>query len=64
VIVAFVASFTLLPALIAAVRPTPESKPLRQPKLAQIDHFLKRHRVAIISLTAILVLAGLLFLLS
>ena len=58
-IVAFVASFTLLPALIAAVRPPPESKPLRQPALAPIDHFLKRHRVAVISLTAILVLAGL-----
>jgi uncharacterized protein len=57
-IVAFVASFTLLPALIAAVRPPPELKPLRQPALAPIDHFLKPHRIAVISLTAILVLAG------
>ena len=58
-IVAFLASFTLLPALIAAVKPPHESKPLRQPALAPIDHFLKRHRIAVISLTAIFVLGGL-----
>ena len=58
-IVAFLASFTLLPALIAAVKPPHKSKPLRQPALAPIDHFLKRHRIAVISLTAIFVLGGL-----
>jgi uncharacterized protein len=58
-IVAYLASFTLLPALLAAVNPPDEPKPLRQPALAPVDSFLKRRRIPVIALTAILAIAGL-----
>jgi uncharacterized protein len=58
-IVAYLASFTLLPALLEAVNPPDEPKPLAQPALAPADNFLKRHRVLVVALTAILALAGL-----
>ena len=57
--VAYLASFTLLPALLEAVNPPNEPKPLGQPALAPADNFLKRHRVLVVALTAILALAGL-----
>ena len=58
-IVAYLVSFTLLPALIEAVKPPDEPKPLSQPVLARADNFLKQHRVLVVGLTAILGLAGL-----
>ena len=58
-IVAYLVSFTLLPALIEAVNPPDEPKPLSQPVLAPADNFLKQHRVLVVGLTAILALAGL-----
>ena len=58
-IVAYLVSFTLLPALIKAVKPPDEPKPLSQPVLAPADNFLKQHRVLVVGLTAILALAGL-----
>jgi hopanoid biosynthesis associated RND transporter like protein HpnN len=58
-IVAYLASFTLLPALLAAVNPPDEPKPLRQPALAPVDSFLKRRRIPVIALTAILAIGGL-----
>ncbi|MGB8897823.1 MAG: MMPL family transporter, partial [Methylocella sp.] len=58
-IVAYLASFTLLPALLAAVNPPDEPKPLRQPALAPADNFLKRRRILVVALTSILAIAGL-----
>ena len=58
-VVAYVSSLTLLPALIRAVNPPPEPKPLTFAALAPADAFLKRHRVAVIAVTALIVLAGL-----
>ena len=58
-IVAYLVSFTLLPALIETVKPPDEPKPLSQPVLAPADNFLKQHRVLVVGLTAILALAGL-----
>ena len=58
-IVAYLASFTLLPALLAAVNPPEEPKPLGQPALAPADNFLKRRRLLVIALTTILAIAGL-----
>ena len=58
-IVAYLASFTLLPALLEAVNPPDEPKPVAQPALAPADNFLKRHRILVVALTAILALAGL-----
>lgn len=56
--VAYITSFTLLPAMLTAVAPPEESKPLRQPALAPVDRFLQRRRILVISLTALLALAA------
>jgi hypothetical protein len=58
-IVAYLTTFTLLPALIAAVRPPDEPEPLGQPALAAADDFLRRRRILVIALTAILAVGGL-----
>ena len=58
-VVAYVSSLTLLPALLRAVNPPPEPKPLTLPALAPVDAFLKRHRVAVIVATVLVVAAGL-----
>jgi hopanoid biosynthesis associated RND transporter like protein HpnN len=52
-IIAYLASFTLLPALLAAVSPPEEPKPLGQPALAPVDNFLKRRRILVIAPTAL-----------
>jgi uncharacterized protein len=57
--VAYVLSLTLLPALIAVFKSPPEPKPLTLPALAPADAFLKRHRRWVISITILIVLAGL-----
>jgi len=54
-----VASLTLLPALLVAMPPPAEPRSLRLPALAPVDHWLKRHRYWIISITAALSLIGL-----
>jgi uncharacterized protein len=58
-VVAYASSLTLLPALIRAVNPPPEPKPLNLPALAPADAFLKRHRFAVIVATVLVVAAGL-----
>ena len=58
-VVAYVSSLTLLPALIRAMKPPPEPKPLTLPALAPADAFLKRHRVAVVIATSLVVAAGL-----
>ena len=58
-IVAYVLSLTLLPTLIFVFNPPPEPKPLTLPALAPADAFLKRHRIWVISITVLIVLAGL-----
>jgi uncharacterized protein len=61
-VVAYVASMTLLPALLRAFKPPPEPKPLGFAALAPADHFLHRHRVAVVVTTLFVALAGLPFL--
>jgi hopanoid biosynthesis associated RND transporter like protein HpnN len=56
-VVAYVASMTLLPALLRAFKP-PEPKPLGFAALAPADHFLHRHRVAVVVTTLLVALAG------
>ncbi len=56
--VAYATSLTLLPALIRAVNPPPEPKPLHLPALAPADAFLTRHRIAVIVTTVAIVVAG------
>ncbi len=58
-VVAYVASLTLLPALIRAVVPPPEPKPLTFPAMAPIDAVLRRRRYVVVAVTALIVLAGL-----
>ncbi|HEY1543938.1 MAG TPA: MMPL family transporter [Xanthobacteraceae bacterium] len=58
-VVAFLASLTLLPALLAVMPPPAEPQSLRLPALAPVDNWLKRHRYWIIGLTAAVSLAGL-----
>ena len=58
-VVAYVLSLTLLPALIRVLGPPPEPKPLTLPALAPADAFLKRHRIWVVSITVLIVLASL-----
>jgi hypothetical protein len=58
-VIAFLASLTLLPALLAVMPPPEEPRSLRLPALAPVDAWLKRHRYLIIGLTAALGLIGL-----
>ena len=58
-VVAYASSLILLPALIRAVNPPPEPKPLNLPSLATADAFLTRHRIAVIVTTVVIVVAGL-----
>ena len=58
-VVAYLSSLTLLPALVRAVAPPREQKPLTLPAMAPVDAFLKRHRFAVIGVTVLVVAAGL-----
>lgn len=58
-IIAFVISVTLLPALLALLNPAGEKEPLGYCALAPVDRFMERYRIAIIVGTAIVSLGGL-----
>ena len=58
-IVAYVMSIVLLPALLRVLNPPGETEPLGYRALAPIDRFSERHRVPIIIATAAVVIAGL-----
>ncbi len=58
-VVAFLASITLLPALLATFNPPGEPEPVGFAALAPLDRFLERHRVPILSAAGIIILAGL-----
>jgi uncharacterized protein len=58
-VVAYVLSLTLLPALIRIFNAPAEPKTLTLPALASTDAFLKRHRFWVIGITTLIVLAGL-----
>ena len=57
-IVAFLASVTLVPALIAVLNPPAEAAPMRMAFLAPVDRFLERHRLAVVALTVGAVVLG------
>ena len=52
-VVAYVLSLTLLPALVRVFGPPPEPKPLTLPALAPADAFLKRHRLWVVAITTL-----------
>jgi hypothetical protein len=57
-IVAFICSITIVPAVLALVNPPGEREPVGFRALAPLDAFMQRYRIAIISVTLIAVLAG------
>ncbi|MGH6874550.1 MAG: MMPL family transporter, partial [Aestuariivirgaceae bacterium] len=58
-IIAFITSVTLLPALLAIANPPGEPEPLGYAMLAPLDRFLERFRVPIIAGTLLIAAAGL-----
>ncbi|KRR15706.1 MMPL family transporter [Bradyrhizobium retamae] len=58
-LIAFISSITVLPALLKLLHPPGESEPVGYAFLAPVDAFLERHRVIIVVGTLILVVAGL-----
>src|SRR5262245_63537964 len=55
---AFVASITVLPALLMLPGPPPEPEAVGYRRLAPMDRFMARHRVPILVLAAVVVIAG------
>ncbi|OCK61302.1 MMPL family transporter [Bradyrhizobium sp. LMTR 3] len=58
-LIAFISSITVLPALLKLLHPPGESEPVGYAFLAPVDEFLERHRVIIVAGTLLLVVAGL-----
>jgi hypothetical protein len=58
-IIAFLVTITLLPALLQLLNPPGEKEPLGYKSLAPVDSFMERHRVAIIVGTAVISIGGL-----
>jgi hopanoid biosynthesis associated RND transporter like protein HpnN len=58
-IIAFLTTVTLLPALLKVFNPPGEKEPLGYARLAPVDRFMERHRIGIIVGTAVAVIGGL-----
>ena len=57
-LIAFLCSITLVPAMLAALNPAGEAVAVGFRSLAPLDDFLQRHRVAVVTGTILVVLAG------
>jgi uncharacterized protein len=57
-IVAFISSITLLPAMLALFNPPGEPRPMGFAWLAPVDRFTARHRIPIVAITILMVLLG------
>lgn len=62
-IIAYVASLTLLPALVGVLGARREGAPVETAPLAAVDRWIARHRLLVAGLTGLAILAGLPFLL-
>jgi uncharacterized protein len=58
-LVAFLSSISVLPALLSLLNPPGEKEPVGYAFLAPVDHFLEKHRVIIIVGTLLVAVAGL-----
>ena len=58
-LIAFLTSITLLPALLTLLKPPVEAEPLGFSALAPVDRFMERRRIPIIAITGLVVVAGL-----
>jgi uncharacterized protein len=57
-VIAFLSSITLLPALLSVLKPPGERRPMGFAALAPVDRFLVRHRTPVLAGTAVAVLAA------
>jgi hopanoid biosynthesis associated RND transporter like protein HpnN len=57
--IAYLASMLLLPALLRLLDPPAEPRPLGYAAMAPVDRFLGRHRIAVVVVTTLVVVAGL-----
>lgn len=57
-LIAFACSIILVPAMLTALNPPGEPEPIGFKRLAGVDGFLQRHRIAVIVGTIVVVLAG------
>ena len=57
-LIAFICSITLVPAMLAQLQPQGEPAPVGFRRLAPLDDFLQRHRIAVIAGTFFVVLAA------
>jgi len=58
-LVAFLSSITVLPALLKLFNPPGEKEPVGYAFLAPLDHFLEKHRIIVIAGTLLIAIAGL-----
>ncbi|HEX2364109.1 MAG TPA: MMPL family transporter [Bradyrhizobium sp.] len=58
-LIAFISSITVLPAILRLINPPGESEPVGYAFLAPVDRFLEDHRVAIVGGTLAIAIAGL-----
>ncbi|ABD87286.1 MMPL family transporter [Rhodopseudomonas palustris] len=58
-VIAFLSSITVLPALLDLLNPAGEKEPLGYAFLAPVDHFLETHRVGIVGGTILIAVLGL-----
>jgi len=58
-VIAFLSSITVLPAILRLINPPGESEPVGYAFLAPVDRFLEDHRVAIVAGTILIAVAGL-----
>ncbi|SFI76564.1 MMPL family transporter [Bradyrhizobium sp. Gha] len=58
-LVAFISSITVLPAMLKLLNPPGEKEPVGYAFLAPLDHFLEKHRVLVVGGTLLLAVAGL-----
>ena len=52
-LIAYITTVTLLPALLSLFKPPGEPHPLGFAWLAPVDRFMERHRIAIVALTVL-----------
>lgn len=57
-VVAYLFSLTLLPALIAVMKPKIEKRPVETPWLAGVDHWIIEHRKAVLIFVGLITVAG------
>jgi hopanoid biosynthesis associated RND transporter like protein HpnN len=57
-LIAFLTSITVLPALLRLLNPPGEKEPVGYAWLAPVDHFLEKHRVVVIAGTLLIAVAG------